>query len=56
MWLLIVLTIVGGVGVKTTVSTHVDQKKCLEALKLVDPEDYPGYFLTTCSPQIEDED
>lgn len=51
MWLLIVLTISGGVGTKTTVAEYPDLPQCEAALKAVHPSDYPGHFLTSCLPK-----
>jgi hypothetical protein len=51
MWLLIVLTIVGGVGTKTTVAEYAAKSQCEAALAAVQPSDYPGHFLTSCTPK-----
>jgi hypothetical protein len=51
MWLLIVLTIVGGAGTKTTVAEYASKSQCEAALKAVRPSDYAGHFLTSCVPK-----
>jgi hypothetical protein len=42
---------VGGAGTKTTVAEYAAKAQCEAALKVVDPSDYPGHFLTSCVPK-----
>lgn len=51
MWILIVLTISGGVGTKTVLAEYATNAQCLAALEAVDPDDHAGHFLTTCMPK-----